>query len=148
MGFFTRIIRSWNKSSKLQKLEYKISPPPKRDFSVDTTRFSISGREEQARAFEEFLDLCERDKNVSMVMMLEGLNRSDLKELYKLLMLNGLGQWVKGHQMALSTLAYPEPLRYTVRAQKQDVNIREIVVNLMDYWDDKFPPGGLIALVS
>ncbi len=106
------------------------------------------GISEKDRALEEFLDLCESDDGVKKVMEIEHLSRSDLKQLYIRLSAAGLGQWINGHYAALSTIAYVEPLRYLVRAQKRGVGWQEIVYNLLAYWEGKIPQGGLLRQVQ
>ena len=77
-------------------------------------------------------------------MALEQLTRSDLERLYSNLSINGLGQWVKGHYAALSTIAYAEPLLYAVQAEKQGASIRDTAFILLEYWEGKIPQGGLV----
>lgn len=149
MGFFSFLGKSWKKSSRLQELQKIISPPNQsvNELASDLLRSFESGNNEKERALEDFLDLCESDAGVKKVMEIEHLSRSDLEELYQTLLKVGLGQWVKGHYAALSTLAYGEPLLYAVRAQKQGVNLKEIAIILLDYWEDKLPSGGLFRQV-
>ena len=96
------------------------------------------------RALEEFLSLCEADDGVKQVMTVEGVSRSDLKDLYMRLVAAGLGQWMKGHYAALSTLAYVEPLQFAVRAPKQGVSWAQVVFGLQQYWEGRIPSGGLL----
>ena len=125
MGFFSFLRQSWKKSSRLQELQKIIAPPNQsvNELASDLLRSFESGNNEKERALEDFLDLCEADAGVKKVMEIEHLSRSDLAELYHTLLKVGLGQWVKGHYAALSTLAYGEPLLYVVRARKQGVNV-------------------------
>ena len=149
MGFFSNLKQSWKKSSRLQELQKVIAPPNQNVDGLvsDFMRSLESGSNERDRALEEFFDLCESDAGVKKVMEIEHLSRSDLKELYHYLCKVGLGQWVKGHYAALSTIAYVEPLQYSVRAQKRGVNLQEIAINLLDYWEDKIPSGSLLRKV-
>ncbi len=107
-----------------------------------------NGTNEKERALEEFLDLCESDEAVKEAMRVEGLSRADLMQLYANLSAAGCGQWVKGHYAALSTTAYVEPLLYASRAQKRGADWREIAFNLLDYWENKIPQGGLLRQVQ
>lgn len=150
MGFFSNLTRSWKKSSKLQELQRKVAPPgrPINDVVSNFRRTLESGANEKERALEEFLDLCEGDEGVRKLMEIEGLSRSDLKQLYVQLSVNGLGQWVKGHYAALSTIAYVEPLQYAVRARKRGTGLQEIAFNLLEYWEDRIPQGALLRKVQ
>lgn len=150
MGFFSNLTRSWKKSSKLQELQKKIAQPGRGiNDVVSDFRRSLEGRtNEKERALEEFLDLCEADEGVKKVMEIEALGRSDLKQLYIQLSVNGLGQWVNGHCAALSTIAYVEPLQYAVRARKRGTGLQEIAFNLLEYWEHKIPQGALLRRVQ
>jgi ATP phosphoribosyltransferase regulatory subunit HisZ len=150
MGFFSNLTRSWKKSSRLRELQLKIAPPGRgiKDMVSDLRRSLDTGTNERERALEEFLDLCETDEGVKETMKIEDLSRTDLKQLYIQLSVNGLGQWVKGHYAALSTVAYAEPLQYAVRARKRGTGLQEIAFNLLEYWEDKIPQGGLLRRVQ
>lgn len=150
MGFFSYLTRSWQKSSRLQELERLIAPPDQGIGDIVSTAVKSSSGEisQKDRALEEFLDLCESDDNVKKVMAIEHLSRSDLKQLYVRLSAAGLGQWIKGHYAALSTIAYVEPLQYLVRAEKRGIGWQTIVFNLLEYWEEKIPSGGLLRQVQ
>lgn len=149
MGLFSNLTKSWSKSSRLQELQKKIAPPNQNinDVVANARAASSGAVSPQDRALEEFLDLCESDEGVKQVMQIEHLSRSDLKDLYVRLLAAGLGQWVKGHYVALSTIAYPEPLQFATRAPKMGVTWSGIVVNLLDYWEDRIPQGGLLSQI-
>ena len=110
MGILSTFLRSWNKSSRLRRLQVKIAPP---DQTVDNVAAVFmqnlhSGNSEQEKALEEFLDLCEEDDGIRKLMEIESLSRSDLKEIYHRLCRAGLGQWVKGHYAATAYRADSE----------------------------------------
>jgi len=150
MGFFSNVVRSWRKSSKLRELQTAIAPPGQTvDSMVSGFMQSLGGGPDpKAAALAEFFDLCEADEGVKSVMQLEGLTRSDLEQIYGSLRAIGLGQWVKDHYAALSTVAFPEPLLYLVRSRQRNVDPHIIASNLLDYWENKIPPGSLLAQVS
>ncbi len=149
MGFFSNLTQSWKKSSRLQELQKAIVPLNQSvsDMVSNAVHSSSGGMSPKDRALEEFLDLCESDDGVKQVMNIEHISRSDLKQLYVRLSAAGLGQWIKGHHAALSTIAYVEPLQYAVRAQKRGVAWLEVVSNLLEYWEGKIPSGGLLSQV-
>ena len=128
----------------------KIAPPGRGidDVVSDFRRSLESGTNEKERALEEFLDLCEADEGVKKVMESEHLTRTDLKQIYVSFSVAGLGRWVKGHYTALSTIAYAEPLLYAVRAQKQGTDRLQIAFNLLEYWENKIPQGGLLRQIQ
>ena len=147
MGFFSNLTRSWNKSSKLQELQKVISPPNQSISDLVRRSLDTDAMSARQHAIEQFLDLCESDDGVRKVMEIEGLSRADLEQLYVNLLANGLG-WIKDHHAALSTIAYVEPLQYSVRAKKRGVGLLEIVFNLREYWEGKIPSGGLLRQVQ
>ena len=75
--------------------------------------------------------LCEQDGGIRKVMEFEHLLRSDLEKLYWQLAVAGLGQWIKGHYAALSTIADVEPL----------------ISDLLAYWEGRIPQGALLNKV-
>lgn len=96
---------------------------------------------------DEFLDLCESDVGIKQVMEIEGISRADLNELYTRLLAAGLGQWIKGHYAALSTIAYVEPLQYTIRARRMGNSWPRIVSDLLAHWEERIPSGALLDKV-
>lgn len=139
MGIYSTFVHSWKKSFRLRRLQLKIAPP---DQTVD------DGNPEEDKALEDLLDLCEDDDGIRKLMEIESLSRSDLKEFYHRLCRAGLGQWVKGHYVALSTIAYGEPLLFLVRAERAGMSLREISPILLRYWSNEIPQGGLLRAVT
>jgi hypothetical protein len=146
MGLFSALASSWKKSSKLRKLQLKIAPPA--DSVADLVSNMVEGFDEREQLLEEFLDLCEADEGVKKAMAGESLSRADLKRIYKRLVIAGLGQWIKGHYAALSTIAYFEPLLYVARSEKQGTDWQEVVFSVMGYWEGRIPNGGLLQRVK
>ena len=145
MGFFSNLTKSWSKSSRLSELQRKIHPPGQSMSALVTGALNPQGAAARDAAVDEFLNLCESDEGVKQVMQIEGLTRADLKDLYQRLTVAGLGQWIKGHYAALSTIAYPEPLQFAVRAPKQGVQWTHVVFSLMEYWEGNVPQGSLLG---
>jgi len=150
MGFFSNVVGSWKKSSKLRELQTAIAPPGQTVDNMGAGFMQSLGAasDPKATALSAYFDLCEADEGVKNVMNLEGITRSDLEKTYASLRAIGLGQWIKGHYVALSTIAYPEPLLYLVRSRKRNVDPHTIASNLLDYWENKIPQGALLARVS
>lgn len=148
MGLFSNLTRSWKKSSRLQKLEKVIAPPNQSIKNVisEAMHMSKGGTSAKDHALEDFIDMCESDQGVRKVMEIEHLSRSDLKQLYIRLLAAGLGQWIRGHYAALSTIAYVEPLQYAIRAQKSGVAWLQVVSNLLGYWEGRIPSGELLSI--
>jgi hypothetical protein len=147
VGFLSDMARSWRKSGRLQELQKRVSPPNQsiEDMVAKMLQGGGDALASQRRALEEYLDLCEEDPNVQQVMRLEGVGRDALKQLHARLLMGGLGGWVKGHNMALSTLAYAEPLQFALRSPKLGMRWEEVILHLMDYWEERLPHGTLFA---
>ena len=75
------------------------------------------------------------------------LDRDDLKGIYSELLAVGLGQWIKGHYVALSTIAYYEPLYYYVESKRKGSSIYEIANGLIEYWTGSIRQGELYRSV-
>ena len=150
MGFFSALRGSWKKSKNLRKLQIRISPPNQsaEDIASNLMANMQSGRNDHDEALEEFLALCIKDEGVEKVMRNYDLDRDDLKKIYINLNLNGLGQWIKGHQAALSTIAYYEPLLFYVESEKRGEPYLQIVGALLEYWEGRIPQGGLLKALQ
>ena len=146
MGLLSSLTYSWKKSSKLRKMQLKIAFPTA---SVDDIISNIiEGVDERELLLEEFLDFCEADEGVKKAMVGESISRNDLKRIYERLVMAGLGQWIKGHYVALSTIAYFEPLLYVARSEKQGTDWQEVVFSVMGYWEGSIPNGGLLQRIK
>lgn len=148
MGLLSKSTLSWKRFYRLQKLEKTIAPPDERvpDVACDLTCMLTGGEtREKEGAIVEFFDLCESDDGVRKVMEHEHLSRLDLKGIVVSLLTRGLGEWIKGHYAALSTIAYAEPLEYFVRAEQRGVSRQHIYFNLLEYWQGRIPGHELTA---
>jgi hypothetical protein len=146
MGLFSSLSGSFKKSRKLQKLQKQISLPGQSvdDLVSDFKQSLSSGTNRQDQVLEKYLDLCESDEGVAKVISQYNLSRGDLKTIYIRLNAAGLGQYIKGHHAALSTIAYYEPLLYFVESEKRGEGWSNIVGNLFCYWEGTIPQYGLI----
>lgn len=149
MNFFVKVTRDWKKSSQVRNFE-KVIVPPKQGIHEQVTGLTcllerVSGASEKELALEKLLDLCEADEGVRSVMEREHLSRADLRRLVVRLLASGLGEWIKGHYAALSTIAYMEPLQYVVRAEKQGFAWQYIYFQLLEYWERRIPPRELVG---
>ncbi len=149
MGLFSSLTGSLKKSKKLQKLQKQISPPNQsaEDLISELSNLSKHGTSREDQALEEYLDLCESDEGVAKVIGQYNLCRDDLKLIHTKLTTAGLGQYIKGHYAALSTIAYYEPLLYYVESERRGESWLTIVGNLLGYWNEAIPQSGLISLI-
>lgn len=138
MSVIAELVRSWRKSKEVLRLEAVIDSS---DAFVGWVSGEISGdaysrrSEASERAFEEFLDLCEGDPNVRIVMRQFNADRETLRELYRALIEGGAGQWIKGHFVAASALAYAPTLEFCLREKANgDLSKDEIAFAMMRYF--------------
>lgn len=74
------------------------------------------------------------------------MTEKDLVTIYTKLQISGAGQWVGGHYVALSTLAYLEPLSYYIWAKKQNISDLQLTHDLVTYFKEY--PGSLLQKMS
>ena len=64
-----------------------------------------------------------------------GATGETIKELYNKLIDAGAGQWIKGHFVALSALAYFEPLSFCLEALKnRSPDFTEVAWNMLEFF--------------
>lgn len=136
MDKLATLIFSLKKSRKLQKLQEVIAPPGQTiEQAADSMYKEIKGDDKNEKALNAFWDLCENDENISNIMIQYKKNRNYLQDTYSKLCAMGLGQWINGHFLALSTLAYPEPLKFVIESENRKIPYQNIVSALFDYWE-------------
>jgi hypothetical protein len=86
------------------------------------------------KALEERLDLAKRDRYIAEMMHLLHLDRSDLKQMFTLLIANGAGQWERSHFVAASALVFPQTLLYYDLALRRGEDIRHVAFELLEYF--------------
>lgn len=147
MGIVSKLFNSLNKSKEIKRLQNIIDPEI--DDLVAKFRYlqSVDANTINA-AIEEYLDLCESDENIAQIQIKYKINRNDLKKIYETLSSHGLSGWTKGHQCALSSIAYPEPLIYIIESEKRGSSWGEIVWRLSSYWDGQISQGTLIKYIG
>ena len=150
MRILRSICNSMRKSQRIRRLQLRISPPNQspEDMVSQFREILESGEDDSAHALEEFLDLCVTDEGVQKVMTQYDLDREDLKRICVQLTANGLGQWIKGHYAAASSVAYFEPLLFAVESERREVSAREVAGRLLLYWEGKMRQGELIKLLE
>lgn len=137
MNRFLNWLWSRRESFRRRKLQLQVSTPD--PVSPDPLAYLVmllSRRPTRGeRALAAYLDYCEGDQLVAEVMKTEQLSRSDLEEIYRRLLANGLDRWVKGHHPALSSIAYADPLIFVSRARNKGMEWKRIANALLEYWN-------------
>jgi hypothetical protein len=139
------IFKSSEKSEKISKLQNIIQA---NSGSIEPAGFEAMQKsmEDKEDALEEYWDLCEADENISSLMQKNNLSSNDLNDFYLDLVDVGAGQWVKGHFVALSALAYGEPFYYLIESEKGDdfdEDFKKVATDLLRYFRGEIPQGEL-----
>jgi hypothetical protein len=96
----------------------------------------FSGSNRSTDALTALLDYCESQPVIEGLMNEFQISRDDLRELYYDLLRSGAGQWVCGHYVAASALAYPEPLRYMLVRKRNNGSFNiETASNVIMYFE-------------
>jgi|HubBroStandDraft_6_1064221.scaffolds.fasta_scaffold221310_4 hypothetical protein len=66
------------------------------------------------KAEDELYDLVEQDVTLHRTITKYGVTRGDLRHIYRMLLLAGAGQWVRGHYVAASALCYGFTLEFAL----------------------------------
>jgi len=138
---------------KIRKLQKKLTSTNGASAKTSRLEQMLSGIEEQNHALDRYLDFCVSDKQIRFVLEHSEANRADLERIYKNLIMNGAGQWVKGHYVAASSIAYAEPLTFilaanSIEASDEDISPFELTALLIDYWQGEIPAGGLYRMLG
>ena len=131
MNFFSVILYSIRKSIRLKRLQSVLAniPLPKDALTL------ISWSEKREKLLNEYIDFCLEDPGVFKIVKDFDIAKKDIKEIYGQLLASGAGQWQGGHYVALSTLAYMQPLEYFLKAKKIHKSDLEIMYNLTVYFE-------------
>jgi|TARA_B100002003_G_scaffold235691_1_gene250979 hypothetical protein len=140
MGFLNKVFKvigltgySLKKSKELQRLQLIIWPPGEADIIDMTERLDVAKKKDEA--LEKFFELCKSDEGVKQAMDSYGATGETTKELYNKLIDAGAGQWIKGHFVALSALAYFEPLTFCLEALKKgSPDFTEVAWNMLEFF--------------
>ena len=113
---------------------------------ADRFQDMVKEQDSKDKALQEYWSLCESDENIFTLMQKYEMSRNDLNDLYNVLVDFGLGQWVKGHYVALSAFAYSEPLYYLLESQKRgltDDNFFKMTIDILAHISGELPEGEL-----
>ena len=97
-----------------------------RPLSLSSVEQMMTEGDQQADALSELLDYCTAKRDIQDVMRSFDLDRTELEELYRTLVVAGAGQWARGHWVAASTLAYPESLRFLVGRRRRPPDLETL----------------------
>ena len=138
MGFFLFIKNPWGKSGKLAKLQKQIVSA--------SNNFDTKKVDSLMNVY--FGEICLKNEGIRNILTEYKLNKDDLYEIYINISAAGMGQWVKGHYIPLSTIAFNEPLLYVIESKKQDVPWMTILGDILDYWKGNIAQGTLFKKIK
>lgn len=111
MNFWYQIRRSWRKSLDLKRISNVLGG----DIPLTVNElFEAANRKQLAE--EQLYDLVEQDQYLRAIMTTHGATRDTLKTIYNILLKSGAGQWVRGHWVAASALAFGASLEFLLTA--------------------------------
>jgi hypothetical protein len=84
---------------------------------------------------EALLDYCIAEKDIEKVMIEYDISKDDLRKILYELIAVGCGQWICGHFVAASALAYPKTLKYILEAKKKGGGITETAYKVLMYFE-------------
>ena len=119
-------------SRHLQRISQDLGEP----FDPSKVMKEIHSRGNRENAL---FDYCEHHPTIEALLKEFKVSRSDLQELYRLLIMAGAGQWRVGHWVAASALAYPDSLRYLLTRKNEEIEITAF--NLIMYFERGTPLG-------
>ena len=135
MGLLNEIFRSLKKSKKLRNISLVLG----KEMDISDIRNSMLGIDNSRRKAEEDLyNLVASDPNLKIIMQKHGANKETLKEIFEAVEALGAGQWVKGHYVAASALAFRETLDYLLSNKNKLTSSKdnmEICYRLITYFD-------------
>jgi hypothetical protein len=129
---------SFSKSLKLRSISKELAAPlVDEGFSIESM---MEGSHRREQALERLLDLCDSTPNLRAIIKAYGSDRDGLKRVYRALLLSGAGQWVSGHYVAASAVAFPATLDYTLRKfEREKVTGRDdldrVAFRLLQYFE-------------
>ncbi len=113
------LLKSLAKSWRLTQISRKLDAPPVR--SVEELFSRGASRD---AAVDELLDLCESTPELRAVMEKYGANRDTLRAAYQRVAIAGGAQWVRGHYVAASALAFVPTLDFVLRHMQERTSSR------------------------
>lgn len=118
-------------SRRLQQISQELGKSFDTNNVMEEDIFSDGDRKTSAE--KALLDYCEQQPTIQVLLREHNISRQDLQSLYHQLLMAGAGQWICGHWVAASALAYPESLRYMLTRKGE--NMQKTAFNLIMYFE-------------
>lgn len=91
----------------------------------------------KAGARRALIEYCQQQPQTQALLREFGVSHDGLDELYGLLLVAGAGQWVLGHWVAASALAYRDTLHYVLKRRGGDW--QETAITLVRHFEEGMP---------
>ena len=137
MGIFSVLWQSYNKSQKLAKISKVLGAgftDRSAADSIDAMFSEHPSSNTKPGAEEELFNLCKSNPGLSTVMKKHNANRETLRYVYSKLLEAGAGQWVNGHYVAASALAFGMTLDYILKNQTNEAEFDKVAMRVVDYF--------------
>jgi len=135
MGFFSNLKSSFSKSKRLKDISKRLAQASSPTLDIKRMMTQSSEKKE---ILQELYELCENDKQLSVILKKHNATREDLFNIYRVFMSNGGGQWARGHYVAVSIFAFAGTLDYCL---SKELNSREEVLNTVYRMIEYFEKG-------
>jgi hypothetical protein len=117
--------------AKLKKLARAIASGSDSPVTIQDV---IGGNPRRSASEKELFALIEGEPALQSVLAQHGATRQDLKRAHEGLLDCGGGQWVAGHYLAVSALAFPTTLDLVLRGTRGNRTRVGLVSELADYF--------------
>lgn len=136
------------RSLRLRELQSRIAIPVKSSDEAFKRFMAPILKNDQREAISAYIGMCAADKGVAAVMDAYALSTERLREIYERLNAAGLDQWINGHNVALSSIAYAETLRFVLEAERRRICPLVTRVTLLEYWEGAIPKRKLMRYID
>ena len=120
----------------------------KMNASYDFKKLLVQPASPSQLFMEDFVNFCLQDPRVKRLVHTYNVDKNELFEIQSLLSITILNQRTKGHIPSLATLAYVEPLIYSVVKYRERGSSSEWTNKLFKYWNDQISQGFLLREAS
>ncbi len=128
------ILASIRKSMKLRSISKRLAADSERELTMADIANNSPFAKNRALAEKELFDMVENDPLLAAIMRHKGTTRTDLSNAYEDLLAAGCGQWVRGHWVAASALAFGTTLGFVLTSTKTGSISLDAMGRLLDYF--------------
>ncbi len=144
------LLASVRKSMKLRSISKRLAASPVSSLDLDDIMGSSPMAKRRADAEEELFALVAGDPTLAAILQRHGATKASLSHAFKLLSAAGCAQWVSGHWVAASALAFDCTLDFVLANTMAKPRSMSTIVamRLIEYFDCGGPQKQKCALRS